>query len=67
MEAVNEENMQNYFDQLKEVFDEGDFWNHPEAIYNLDETGVPLEPHQPKVVAQKRHKKVHSQTSGQRQ
>jgi len=26
-----------------------DFWNHPEAIYNLDETGIPLEPHPPKI------------------
>ena len=32
LDAVNEENMNNYFDMLKDVFDKGDFWNHPEAI-----------------------------------
>jgi len=57
MDAVNEENIQNYLDQLKEIFDEGDFWNHPEAIYNLDEAGLPLEPRPPKVVALKGQKR----------
>jgi len=57
MDATNE---QNYF---KEVFNESDFWNHPEAIYNLDEIGVPLEPCPPDVVAQK----VCYQTSVQKQ
>ena len=67
MDAINEDNMDNYFEQLKEVFDKGDFWNHPEAIYNLDETGVPLEPRPPKIVARKGQKKVRYQTSGQKQ
>jgi len=53
MDAINKDNLDNYFDQLKKVFDEGDFWNHPEAIYNLDETGVPLEPCPPKIVARR--------------
>jgi len=44
LDAMNEENMDNYFGMLKKVFDEGDFWNHPEAIYNMDESGMPLEP-----------------------
>ena len=33
-----------------------DFVEHLEAIYNKDETGMPLEPHSPKVVAQKGQK-----------
>ena len=40
------------------IFDQYDFENHPEAIYNMDETGVPLEPRPPKVIAQKGKKKV---------
>ena len=40
------------------------FKNHPEAIYNMDETGVPLEPRPPKVVAKRRQKKVRCRTSG---
>jgi len=66
MDMINVDNMEIYFDQLKEVFDEGDFWNHPEAIYNLDETGVPLKPHPPKIIAKKGQKKVCYQTSGQK-
>jgi len=49
---------------LKTVFDDGDFWNHPEAIYNMDESGMPRPP---KVVARKGQKKVCYQTSGQKQ
>jgi len=64
---MNEENMDNYFGMLKKVFDEEDFWNHPEAIYNMDESGIPLEPRPPKVVARKGQKKVCYQTSGQKQ
>ena len=44
MNAVNSENVNNYFDLLEKVFDEYDFHSHPEAIYNMDETGMHLEP-----------------------
>ena len=52
------ENMKAYFDLLREVYNEFDFEDHPEAIYNMDETGVPLEPRSPKVVAKRGRKKV---------
>ena len=51
MSAVNEGNINHYFDLLQEVFDEHNFLSHPEAIYNMDETGMPLEPRLPKVIA----------------
>ena len=57
LDAVNPENLNNYFDQLKQIYDEFNFKEHPEAIYNMDETGVPLEPRPPKVVAAKGQKK----------
>ena len=41
MNAVNSENVNTYFDLLEEVFDKYDFHSHPEAIYNMDETGMP--------------------------
>ena len=44
IDAENEENMRAYFGLLKEVYDELDFEAHPERIYNMDETGVPLDP-----------------------
>ena len=58
IDAVNEENMRIYFNLLKEVYDELDFAGDPERIFNMDETGVPLEPRPPKVVAHKGVKKV---------
>ena len=67
MDAINPENMKNYFDQLSSIFDECDFENHPKAIYNMDETGIPLEPHPPKVITQKGKKKVRYRISGQKQ
>ena len=39
---------------------------NPETIFNMDETGMPLCPHPPKVVARKGQKKVRYQTSGQK-
>ena len=66
MNAVNSENI-DYFDLLKEVFDKYGFADHPEAIYNMDETGMPLEPRPPKIVTKKGQKKVRYQTSGQKQ
>ena len=66
LDAVNTENIRSYFDLLRNVYDEFGFDNHPEAIYNMDETGVPLQPCPPKIVAMKGQKKVRYQTSGQK-
>ena len=41
MDAINPENM----NQLTSIFDQHDFENHPKAIYDMDEIGIPLEPH----------------------
>ena len=67
MNAVNSENINEYFDLLEEVFEEYGFADHPEAIYNMDDTGIPLEPRPPKVVAKRGQKKVRYQMSGQKQ
>ena len=65
MDAINAENMKAYFDLLHQIYDEHGFESHPECIYNMDETGVPLEPRPPKVVTRKGQKKVRYRTSGQ--
>ena len=67
MNAVNSENLNEYFDLLKELFQKNQFADHPEAIYNMDMTGMPLEPQLPKLVSQTGQKKVRYQTSGQKQ
>ena len=66
MEAINRENLDNYFDLLRSVFDDFDFDKFPESIYNMDETGVPLCPRPPKVIARKGQKKIRYRTSGQK-
>ena len=58
MQAINCENVEQYYDLLKEVLDEFDLENHSEQIYNMDESGIPLDPRPPKVAAQKGQKKV---------
>lgn len=40
--------------------------NLTECIYNMDETGVPLTPRPPKIVARRGQKKVRYRTSGQK-
>ena len=66
LNAVNAENISTYFSSLKSVLDEHGFEEHPERVYNMDETGVPLEPRPPKVIAAKGIKKIHYRTSGQK-
>ena len=66
MDAMNAENLDSYFDLLRSVYDDFDFDKFPEAIYNMDETGVPLTPRPPKVIAKRGQKKVRYRTSGQK-
>ena len=57
LDAINDENMKNYFDVLEGVYGELDFGDHPERIYNMDETGMPLDLCPPKIIAPKGQKK----------
>ena len=65
-DAINTENMDNYFKLLKDTYDQYDFADNPECIFNMDETGMPLCPRPPKVIARKGQKKVRYRTSGQK-
>ncbi len=66
MDAINVENMKNYFELLKKTLDDYGFDKYPESVYNLDETGMPLCPPSPRMVAKKGQKKVRYCTSGQK-
>ena len=66
LDTVNQKNIQNYFALLKEVYNGLSFRDHPECIYNVDETGVPLDPYPPKIVAKKCQCKVRYHCSGQK-
>ena len=65
-DAINTENMDNYFKLLKDTYDQYDFADNLECIFNMDETGMPLCPRPPKVIARKGQKKVRYRTSGQK-
>ncbi len=53
MQAISHENLQDYYDLLKETPDEHDFLIHPERIYNMNESGVPIDPKPPKLIARR--------------
>ena len=57
-------NLKEYYDLLKATLEEHGLMNLPSRIYNMDESGMPLDHKPPKVVAQKGMKKVHCRTSG---
>ena len=64
MNAMTEENLKNYFDLLRDCIVENGLKDHPERIYNMDESGIPLDPKPPKVIAVRGQKKVRYRCSG---
>ena len=66
LSAINEETLNHYFDMLEDVLKTHDLMDHPERIYNMDETGMPLDPPPPRIVAKKGQKKVRSRNSGRK-
>jgi hypothetical protein len=64
MDCVNPEAMSQYFDLLNDVLEEHGLKTEPERIYNVDETGMPLDHRPPKIVTQRGHKKVRYRTAG---
>ena len=64
MNCLNQEVISDYFALLKDVLTENELLNSPGRIYNVDETGIALDGHAPKVVAKRGQKKVRYRTSG---
>ena len=50
MDAVKEETMDHYFSLLKDTLDEHNLRDKPEQIYNVDESGLPLDPKAPNII-----------------
>jgi len=59
VEALTQERVDEYFKLLLSTLEEHGLTDKPFSIYNVDETGVPLDHKQPKRVAEKGAKKVH--------
>ena len=58
MDAINESTMRHYFDLLETTLKDNNLLHSPGLIYNVDETGVPLDPKTPNVIVQTESKKV---------
>ena len=66
MDSTNREAIEQYFDLLEETLTKHDLSDFPAQIYNMDESGVPLDPRPPNVVAEKGQKKVRYRVSGKK-
>ena len=66
MDTVNQETMWQYFSLLEDVMKEHNLKDKPSQIYNVDESGVPLDPKPPNIVAEKGSKKVRYRVSGKK-
>ena len=66
MDAMNRETIDHYFALLHNTLTTHNLLDKPSQIYNVDESGVPLNPRPPKVVTSKGRvtKKVRYRTSG---
>lgn len=63
-QALTADNLKEYYDLVKTTPQTHGLMNLPSRIYNMDESGMPLDHKPPKVVAPKGMKKVHCRTSG---
>ena len=62
--CTNLEAVQNYYKLLKTTLTQHNFSGEPWRIYNVDETGMPLDPRKPRVVTKVGTKKVRVMGSG---
>jgi len=58
--------MQYYFDLLQDVLTKNGLMNAPHQIYNVDESGVPLDPKALNMVAKKGSEKVRVRSTGRK-
>lgn len=67
MDSVNREKMESYFNVLEDTLKECGLMNHPAQIYNMDESGMPLDARPPNVIAKRGQKKVCYRQSGKKE
>ena len=66
MDAVNVSTMRHYFDLLETALKENNLLHSPGQIYNVDKTGVPLDPKAPNVIVKTGLKKVQYRATGKK-
>lgn len=65
-EGMSKEEVNSFFNILKDAFDENDFYSKPGNIFNIDETGCHLNNEPGEVLASKGARDVHVLTSGEK-
>ena len=66
MDAVNESTMRHYFDLLETILKDNNLLQSLGQIYDVDETGVPLDPKAPNIIVQNGSKKVRYRSTGKK-
>ena len=64
MDAINSETISHYFGLLKSTLQDNKLMKAPTQIYNVDESGMPLDPKAPNVVVKTGTKKVRYRATG---
>ena len=67
MDSTNKTTTCAYYNLLEETLQKNDLSHSPAQIYNMDETGMPLDPRSPNVVAKRGKKKVRHRVSGKKE
>jgi len=67
MNAVTKEVIEGYYDLLEGTLQEHDLTNKPAQIYNVDESGMPLDHRPLNVVAKSGQRKVHYRVAGKKE
>ncbi len=67
MDSVNKEAIEGYFDLLEDTLKEHNLMNSPGQLYNMDESGMPLDHRCPNVVVRRGEKKVRYRVSGKKE
>ena len=67
MDSTNKKTICAYYNLLEEMLQKNDLSHSPAQIYNMDETGMPLDPRPPNAVAKRGQKKVRHSVSGKKE
>ena len=66
MDAMNATTLKHYYDLLEDTLKEHNLFNSPSQLYNVDESGIPLDPKAPKVVTLRGTRKARYQSPGRK-
>ena len=67
MDSTNKKTIDAYYNLLESTLEKHNLKDSPAQIYNMDETGMPLDPRPPNIVAKRGQKKVRHRVSGNKE